>query len=74
MKTNPPPSLAIAHLLLRLRPLNRALRRAVENQRLAAAQLSRPDLSALCLTDEHVKILLDQVEQHQVDRSQSGEI
>jgi ATPase family associated with various cellular activities (AAA) len=79
MKTNPPPSLAIAHLLLRLRPLNRALRRAVENQRLAAAQLSRPDLSALCLTDEHVKILLDQVELgqvnlEQVDRSQSGRI
>jgi hypothetical protein len=55
-------SFATAHLILRLRPLNRALRSAVENQKNLAALLARPDLSPLCLTDAHVQILLDQLE------------
>jgi hypothetical protein len=60
-------SLATEHLFLRLQPLNRALRSAVENQRIASARLSRPDLAPLCVTDDHVNILLEQV-----DISQSG--
>jgi ATPase family associated with various cellular activities (AAA) len=60
-------SLATAHLILRLQPLNRALRAGVENQRIAAARLSRADLSAICVTDEHVKLLLELV-----DLTQSG--
>ncbi len=59
------PSLTIAHLLLRLRPLNRTLRIAVERQKQFAAQLMRPDLSPLCLTDEHVTLLLKSVEKSQ---------
>ena len=51
--------LAIEHLLLRLRPLNRALRRAVERQRRAAARLARPEVAPLCITDDQVGILLD---------------
>lgn len=56
------PALATEHLVLRLQPLNRALREAVENQRIIADRLSRPDLAPLCVTDEHVKILLEQVD------------
>jgi hypothetical protein len=59
---NTVPSLAIAHLTLRLRPLNRALRAAIERQSAFAARLAQPDLSALCLTEGHVRILLDQVD------------
>jgi ATPase family associated with various cellular activities (AAA) len=54
-----PNSLAIQHLLIRLRPLNRALRAAVERQAAVAAQLDRPDLVPYCITDEQVAILLD---------------
>jgi hypothetical protein len=62
MSMNSRASLATAHLVLRLQPINRTLRAAVESQQIAAARLSRPDLSPLCLTDEHVKVLLEQVE------------
>jgi len=60
-------SLATEHFILRLQPLNRALRAAVENQRRLAARLAAPQLSPLCVTDEHANILLEQV-----DISQSG--
>jgi hypothetical protein len=62
------PSLATAHLTLRLQPINRALRAAVENQKVTAARLARPELSALCITEEHIQSLLDQV-----DATQSGD-
>jgi hypothetical protein len=54
-----PNPLAIQHLLIRLRPLNRALRAAVERQAAVAAQLDRPDLVPYCITDEQVTVLLD---------------
>ena len=54
-----PNPLAIRHLLIRLRPLNRALRAAVERQAAVAAQLDRPDLVPYCITDEQVTVLLD---------------
>ncbi|MGA9770388.1 MAG: ATP-binding protein [Blastocatellia bacterium] len=53
---------AIEHLLLRLRPLNRALRAAVEAQGRAAARLLRPDLTPLCVTEDHVQTLLNDVD------------
>jgi ATPase family protein associated with various cellular activities (AAA)/winged helix domain-containing protein len=56
------PALAAAHLLLRLQPLNRALRAAVERQSRAAARLARPDLSPLCMTEEHATVLLEEVD------------
>ncbi len=55
-------SLAISHLLLRLRPLNRALRRAVERQGRLAARLFHPDVTPLCVTEEQVHTLLDDVD------------
>jgi hypothetical protein len=55
-------SVATEHLILHLQPLNRALRAAVENQRLLASRLAAPQLASLCLTDEHVNVLLDQVD------------
>jgi len=55
-------TLAIEHLLLRLRPLNRALRRAVEVQSGIADQLIRPEVAALCVTDDQVLKLLDGVD------------
>jgi ATPase family protein associated with various cellular activities (AAA)/winged helix domain-containing protein len=54
-------ALARRHLLLRLRAINRALGRAVATQASAAARISRPDLNALCVTDEQVTALLDAV-------------
>ena len=54
-----PNPLAIRHLLIRLRPVNRALRAAVERQAAVAAQLDRPDLVPYCITDEQVTVLLD---------------
>ena len=54
-------TLARCHLLLRLRATNRALARAVARQAVAAARLPRPDLNALCITDEQVMALLDEV-------------
>ena len=57
-----PNDLAIRHLLIRLRPLNRALRAAVERQAAEAAQLDRPDLVPYCITDEQVAALLDRLD------------
>lgn len=57
-----PTTLAIEHLLLRLRVLNRALRKAVECQRRAAERFARPGLAPLCITDEHVAALLADVD------------
>jgi ATPase family protein associated with various cellular activities (AAA)/winged helix domain-containing protein len=52
-------TLARRHLLLKLRVVDRALARAVERQAAAAARLARPDLSSLCVTDEQVRLLLE---------------
>ncbi|HEX5736467.1 MAG TPA: ATP-binding protein [Blastocatellia bacterium] len=60
-------SLAIEHLLLRLRPLNRALRAAVERQADIAARLARPDLTILCVTDDQVNTLLSDVDRMLID-------
>jgi hypothetical protein len=57
-----PNHLAIRHLLIRLRPINRALRAAVERQAAVAAQLDRPDLVPYCITDEQVTVLLEQLD------------
>jgi hypothetical protein len=57
-----PNDLAIRHLLIRLRPINRALRAAVERQAAEAAQLDRPDLVPYCITDEQVAALLDRLD------------
>jgi hypothetical protein len=56
-----PNPLAIRHLLIRLRPVNRALRTAVERQAAEAAKLDRLDLVPYCITDEQVAILLDRL-------------
>jgi hypothetical protein len=61
-----PVALAAAHLLLRLRPLNRALRTAAERQTAAAERLTRPDLSAFCVTGESVQMLLNQLDDARV--------
>lgn len=58
-------ALATSHLLLHLGALNRALEAGIERQKIASSQLSRPDLPALCVTDEHVKILLEQIRTNQ---------
>jgi hypothetical protein len=55
------PGLARRHLLLRLRTTSRALGRAVAQQAGRAARVSRPDLNALCVTDDQVMALLDDV-------------
>ena len=57
-----PNDLAIRQLLIRLRPLNRALRAAVERQAAEAAQLDRPDLVPYCITDEQVSALLNRLD------------
>ena len=54
-------TLARRHLLLRLRTINGALVRAVARQAAATAKLARPDLGALCVTDEQVHGLLDEL-------------
>jgi len=41
--------------------INGALARAVARQTRAAARLTRPDLGALCVTDEQVQLLLEQL-------------
>jgi hypothetical protein len=53
---------AIRHLLLRLRPINRYLRVAVARQAAAAARLDRPDLAAVCITDQQVVDLMGDVD------------
>ena len=57
-----PNPLAVRHLLIRLQPVNRALRAAVERQAAEAARLDRPDLVPYCITDEQVAILLDRLD------------
>jgi ATPase family associated with various cellular activities (AAA) len=57
-----PNDLAIRHLLIRLRPVNRALRAAVERQAAEAARLDRPDLVPYCITDEQVAALLNRLD------------
>ena len=54
--------LAARHLALCLRPLSRVLRHAVEKQARSASQLLRPDVTALCVTDEQVVQLLAQID------------
>lgn len=53
--------LALQHLALRLRPVNRALRAAVDHQARLAARLIRPDVTPLCVTDDQVHTLLEDV-------------
>lgn len=55
-------TLALAHLCLRLRPINRVLRAAVGIQGELAARLLRPDIAPLCVTDDQVDILLDDMD------------
>lgn len=54
--------LALEHLALRLRPLNRALHAAVQHQAQLAARLARPDITHLCVTDDQVQALLADVD------------
>ena len=56
-------NLAVNHLLLRLRPVHRGLRRAVARQRQTAARLDRADLSPSCISDDHVDVLLGEVDE-----------
>jgi hypothetical protein len=53
--------LAARHLVLRLRPLARALRVAADRQAQLAAQLIRPDVAPLCVTDDQVQVLLSAI-------------
>ena len=55
--------LAVRHLLLRLRPIHRALRAAVARQAQAAARLHRAQLVPLCVTDEQVNLSLEDADQ-----------
>ena len=57
-----PNPLAIRHLLVRLRPVNRALRAAAARQAAEATRLDRPDLVPYCITDDHVAVLLDHLD------------
>ncbi len=52
------PNLALQHLLLRLRPLNRALHAAIQRQTVEAKRLIRPDITPLCVTEDQVLTLL----------------
>jgi AAA+ superfamily predicted ATPase len=61
-------SLATSHLLLHLGALNRALQAGIERQKFASSKLTRPDLPALCLTNEYVSTLLAEI-----GASQAGE-
>ncbi len=66
------PALALAHLVLWLRPINRALYAAVENQKAAAARLARPELSSLCISEEQLESLLEQVDAAQREAFHRG--
>jgi len=57
-----PHELALAHLLLRLRPLHRALREAIARRDLAAIQLRSAGAVAALVTRGHADALLDQLE------------
>jgi len=61
--------LAIQHLTLRMRPLSRVLQRAVDFQAQLAGKLLRPDVTPLCVTDEQVAQLLEEIH----TATQSGE-
>jgi hypothetical protein len=54
--------LAAEHLWLRLRPLHRALKAAVDRQTELANLLTRPDLAPFCVTAEQAAVLLDRVD------------
>ncbi len=54
--------LAIRHLALRMRPLSRALERAVGRQAQLAGKLLRPDATPFCVTDEQVTQLLAEID------------
>src|SRR5258708_3012524 len=56
------PQLAVSHVLLRLQPLNRALRSAVENQSVEAERLSPPDLQSRWVTDQQALGLLERLD------------
>lgn len=55
-------SLSIEHLRLVLRPVNRALHAAAQRQTDIAGRMSRPEVAALCVTDQHVQTLLAEAE------------
>ena len=57
-----PRDLATEHLLLRMRPINRLLRRAAERQAAEAAMLDRADLTPYCIPEEQVQRLLERVD------------
>lgn len=67
-----PNDLPIQHLLLSLRPVNRALRAAVARQTRAAARLDFPDAAAVCTTQQQVGLLLDDVDEHLFQPSSTG--
>jgi hypothetical protein len=52
-------SFCVEHLQLRLQPLRRALRIAVQRQASAFEQLLRPDLREKCITTQQVELWLD---------------
>jgi hypothetical protein len=54
--------LALQYLLLRLKPLNRALRAAVRRQTQRANRLLRPDVTPLCVTEDQVSTLLNDMD------------
>lgn len=51
---SPDRELAVEHLLLRLRPINRALKMAAESRAAIGAKLMRPDVRQSCITEQHV--------------------
>ncbi|WP_216870683.1 AAA family ATPase [Modestobacter excelsi] len=53
--------LALAHLRVRLLPLHRALRQAVERQTAEAEQLTRPDLTPFCVTAQEAQLQVDRI-------------
>jgi len=59
----PTSNLVIRHLLLHLRPLQRRLRLAVQHQSERAARLARPDVTHLCVSDDQVNCLLEDIDQ-----------
>ncbi|MDJ0653703.1 MAG: ATP-binding protein [Xanthomonadales bacterium] len=54
--------IALEHLLLRLKPINRALRLAAEGAAEVSSRLTRPDRDGVCLTASHVEQLLVNVD------------
>jgi hypothetical protein len=54
---SPDRELALDHLLLRLRPINRALKLAAEGRAVVGAKLMRPDARQNSITEQHVQQL-----------------